>query len=223
MIAHAFLWKYYTSADIATRFRQCERYSRGHHLWKWVKNIAALKGEVIVWDELFDSDHSEIFIVSVDGTDFKIREKSTNELNVDKKQYSQKFNHGGLKYEIAVGLVNGKAVWTSGPHRGGRNDQEIFDEAGGLAQKIKDGKLAISDGGYSGKKVCPPNTRDPKPVRRFKGRVRARHETFNGRLKNYSILQNMFRHDPKKHGLVFDAVAVTINMQIDAGSSLFAL
>ena len=222
MIAHSFLWSYCGSIDVAVRFKQCERYSRGEHIWDWIGKIAALQDEVIVWDEWLDSEDSEIFIVTVDGTDFKVREQSTKQFNVDKRKYSKKFNHGAVKYEIAISLATGRAVWISGPHRGGKNDQTIFDE--GLRHKIKQGKLVIADGGYSGPMVSAPDPNEPKPVRRFKARARSRHETFNGRLKYFSILGDMFRHEPtQKHALALYAVAVTVNMQIDAGSELFVL
>ena len=220
LLTHNFLWRYSTARELAVHWGQCERLSRGEPLWRWVRKIAALKEEHIVWDCRLDREDTETFIISVDGTDYRAQEKSNEELNVDKKQYSKKFNHGGLKYEIAVGIASGKVVWVSGPHRGGKNDQTIFQE--GLQAKIKAGKLAIADGGYSGPKVSVPNRREPKEVRQFKARVRARHETLNGRLKNFKILSETYRHNSKeKHGLAFDAIVVTVNMQIETGNQLF--
>ena len=42
-IAHYFLWTYPKNANIlASRFKICEEYARGHRLWDWVAKIAAL-------------------------------------------------------------------------------------------------------------------------------------------------------------------------------------
>ena len=75
-VAHHFLWTYPKNSDIlASRFSfLSERNSRGEPLWKWIRKIAALKEKKIVWDSRFDKKDSEVFILSVDGTDFKIWE-----------------------------------------------------------------------------------------------------------------------------------------------------
>jgi hypothetical protein len=39
--------------------------------------LAKLKAKKIVWDPSFDDPNSQVFIVSVDGMDFKVWEKST--------------------------------------------------------------------------------------------------------------------------------------------------
>jgi hypothetical protein len=68
LIAHFFLWTYpKNSGLIVPRFQICNKYSRGEHLWKWIRKIVALK---IVWDTRLDSIELEIFVRTVDGTDF---------------------------------------------------------------------------------------------------------------------------------------------------------
>ena len=54
---------------------------------------------------------------------------------------------------------------------------------------------AIADSGYRGSKgvSIPDITRDSKLANVFKRRVRGRHETFNGRIKNFAILRETFR------------------------------
>ena len=86
MAAHHFLWTYpRNSRLIASMFGICERYSRGEPLWKWVQTIAAMKAKKIVWDGSLNATNTEIFVVSIDGVDFRIWEKKHPTLPVDTK------------------------------------------------------------------------------------------------------------------------------------------
>ena len=64
---------------------------------------------------------------------------------------------------------------------------------------------------------------DAKDLHAFKTRARLRHETFNGRLKMYGILQKRFRHSFDIHIFAFEAVVVTVQYQMDNGSPIFAV
>jgi hypothetical protein len=55
----------------------------------------------------------------------------------------------------------------------------------------------------------------------MQGRVRARHETLNGRLKNWGILSQVYRHVIMKHGDVFQACAVVTQLTVENGEPLF--
>jgi hypothetical protein len=55
----------------------------------------------------------------------------------------------------------------------------------------------------------------------MQGRVRARHETLNGRLKNWGILNQVFRHDPQCLSHVFRACAMVTQLTIENGEPLF--
>ena len=55
----------------------------------------------------------------------------------------------------------------------------------------------------------------------MQGRVRARHETLNGRLKNWRILSQVFRHHISRHGDVFRACAVVTQPPMENGEPLF--
>merc|ERR1711915_71933 len=146
----------------------------------------------------------QIFIVSVDGVDFKVWEKKHPRFKVDRGQYSKKFNHGALKYEIAIDVYTGRIVWISGPHRGAEHDKTIFKM--GLQHRIPAGKKVICDRAYGSKdnpqeneKLALPNLCDGKELGNFKARLRCRHETFNGRIKFFKALQDTFRHGEKNH------------------------
>jgi hypothetical protein len=56
----------------------------------------------------------------------------------------------------------------------------------------------------------------------FKARVRARHETFNGRLKAYKSLSDTFHHNPDNHKHLFEAICVTVQYVMDNGGKIFA-
>jgi len=224
MIAQNWLWDYPRNAEVfGSRFHQCERNSRGSRLWYWIKKIAALRPEKIVWEEFEELNGEPIFVVTIDGTDFRDLERSTEYVNIDRKKYSKKFAHGARKYEIAISLKTGLCVWINGPYIGGENDKNMFVK-GGIAQKLKPGQMAITDRGYKGLKCCSlTNLRESKDAFVFKGRARARHETFNGRLKFFGVLGLTYRHDFDKHGIVFNAVCVIVQTQLMNGCPLFEL
>lgn len=52
-------------------------------------------------------------------------------------------------------------------------------------------------------------------------RALARHETLNGRLKEFAILSVRFRNSVKKHPLVFHAVINVTQLSIVNGEKLF--
>jgi DDE superfamily endonuclease len=225
LMANYFLWSYpKNSRLLASQFGICERYSRGEPIWRWVSKIAAMKETTIVWDPRLDSPNSELFIITVDGTDFRVHEKKHPTLPIDRTQFSKKFNHGALKYEIAMSVFKPKCVWISGPHRGGKHDIVIFRE--GLKGKIAQGKRVIADRGYvtsrdDEKMLSTPDALDSKELNNFKSRARLRHETFNGRLKFFHCLSDTFRHDLDKHKLAFEAVCVIVQYQMDNGSVIY--
>jgi hypothetical protein len=225
MMAHHFLWTYPKNANLfASRFSICERYCRGEPLWRWIAKIAALKAKKIVWDPRLDADNTEIFVLTTDGTDFKMWEKKHPTLPIDRKQCSHKFNHAAVKYEIALSVFEPKCVWISGPHKGAKHDITIFRE--GLKDKVKDGKKIIVDRGYISNKpdermLSQPSALDSKELNNFKSRARLRQETFNGRLKYFNALAQTFRHTIPQHGLVLEAVCVIVQYQMDNGRPIF--
>jgi hypothetical protein len=223
MMAHFFLWSYpKNSHQLASRFHICERYSRGKDFWHWIGRIAAMKAKKIVWN----SSSAEIFLVTIDGTDFRIWERKHPTLPRDNGQCSRKFNHGAVKYQIAVSVKDSKCVGIYGPNRGGYHDMTQLHDSGFL-DKVAVGKLAIVDRVYKSKipeekaKLTLPNPMDSKEVNNFKSRARLRQETFNGRLKNFQILSETFTHGIEKHKLAFEAVVVIVQYQMDNGSPLY--
>jgi hypothetical protein len=69
-----------------------------------------------------------------------------------------------------------------------------------------------------------PSSADPEELRRFKSWARARHETFNGRLKYFSFLRDGYRGvDIEKNGSDFKAICVIVQYQMDIGSPIFSI
>lgn len=169
-------------------------------------------------------DNDEIFIISIDGVHCRIQEVRKDP---SAKWYSHKFHGAGLSYELGIAVRSNRLVWINGPFHASRHDISIFrnedDPENGLMSKIPDGKRAIGDSGYKGEpaKITITKAGDSREVKRFKGRVKSRHETFNARLKCFSVLAIPFRHGFELHKQVFEAVCLCIQYDIENGNGLF--
>ena len=156
--------------------------------------------------------------MSVDGTDCRIP-------NHGKLFASHKFNgKSGLRYEVGISIIDGFIVWLNGPFACGEwPDINIFRNS--LQSFLDDGERVEADNGYRGSGPwyvkCPANVGNPAENLKMQGRVRSRHETVNGRFKNFAILEDRYRHDLKTHGCVFCAVAVLTQLSIENGEPLF--
>jgi hypothetical protein len=224
-----FLWAYPKNAAIlASTVGVSGGQVKGVGLWKWVYVIAQLTKKSFVWPtDKYGNPNGRIFIVSVDGVDFRVWEKKHPTYNIDRGQYSHKFKHGALKYEIAIDTYHSRVVWINGPFRGGAHDKVIYSS--GLKDRIPVGKKVVCDRVYGAKaqpddheKLALPNLCDSKELHNYKARLRCRHETFNGRIKFFRVLSDTFRHSTEHHKAVFQAVCVMVQYQMDHGSPLFS-
>lgn len=221
-----FLWAYPKNAVIlAIATRTSETNVTGQPLWHWVKIVAGLKAKVISWPEEVYNSSTRRFLLTVDGVDFKTYEVSTEEYNVDRQTFSQKHGHGAVKYEIGVDAYEPKIVWIHGPYKAGTHDKTIFEDVGGLLEKIPEGKVVVCDRVYRksdhADKLALPNLGDSEDLQNFKARLRARHESLNGRLKDWRILFDIYRHPIDNHVHVLEAVAVLVQYQLDNGHPIF--
>lgn len=163
-------------------------------------------------------------LVSVDGTDFRVKGKLLANGRPDKRLYSHKFKGPGLRYEIAVSLLNQDIVWVSGPYLPGvMNDLQIFRD--GLIDMLEPGERVEADNGYFGE--CPEFCKCPGAVtnlptrERITKRVRNRHEAYNERFKNWECLKQIFRHGHIKHSMCMRAVVVLTQLAIRDGEVVF--
>lgn len=165
--------------------------------------------------------NTPIYIASVDGTHCRVNEprKTPNS-----QWYSHKFNKAALTYEVAIDLYESKIVWINGAYPAGQSDAMVFQKEQGLKSMIPAGLKVIADNGYQGQEsICAPNLLDCELLSKFKSRARARHETINSRLKSFRILSDVFRQDHIKHHIVFDAVAVVVQYDMENGYPLFSI
>ena len=234
MVAMFFLWVYPRNAGLTmTRFDICEKYCRGKKLWYWIEKISELKEKVIKWDPSIGSPNSSAFAGSIDCVDCKIWEIRHNyHENTNPGLMSQKINHAGVKYEIVMDITKSKCMSVVGPIRAGQHDMNVFRLKTKEKMKQMPDKMLIADKIYKpGRRpehrdevgmFAIPNTMDIADLKEFKSRLRARHETFNGRLKFFAILRDCFRSaNMAKHGLAFNAVCTIVQYQCDNGSPIF--
>ena len=162
--------------------------------------------------------------MSVDGTNFRIPQKGQAKKGnpFGSHKYAGK---SALRYELGVDIRGGNLVWIQGPYSAGKwPDIKIFNAV--LANFLERYERVEADDGYRGhpnKVKCPLNDIAPAEKLAMQARVRVRHETINGRLKNWGILSQVFRHDICHHGEVFRACAVLTQLTIEQGEPLFSV
>jgi hypothetical protein len=134
-----------------------------------------------------------------------------------------------LAYELGIAIHSNRLVWVNGPFPAGQNDITIYRKPNGLKSKIPANKRVIADEGYKGEaQISTRNPFDSRAVKKFMSRVKARHETFNGRLKHFKILDERFRHGKdqhktviEKHKAVFEAICVVVQYEMENGHPMF--
>ena len=144
------------------------------------------------------------------------------------KEYScHKFGKkAGLTYELGIAAIGDQLSWIAGPFPGGCPDSKIFKESG-LQQILVDNDAeAIADKGYKGLDGISITTRyDMDFVKEYKRRLRGRHESFNGHIKKFEILNQAFRHKKdrlQKHQTVFEAICIICQYEMENGFAIFS-
>ena len=158
-------------------------------------------------------------LVTVDGTDFRIQEPTC----FDRKWFSHKFKGPGLRYDVAICIKTGDIVGYHGPFPcGSHNDLTIFRV--GLKRNLGGAEKVIADRGYRGdRKVITPYNHKLDVILKQMVVERARHETLNGRFKNWNVLKNVYRHNLEKHNLVFRCVIVIEQISMQNGHPPFQI
>ena len=144
---------------------------------------------------------ASIIFASVDGFDFKVQDPT----KFDPKYYSHKFKSAGLRYEIGGCIGSEKIVTADGPSKSGMwTDLKINQSE--LKWKLDDNEFIIADLGYRDYSVVLLGTQTTNNGILLHRRIRARHETLNGLLKNFVVLRQSFRHRIDFHCECFFAV-----------------
>jgi hypothetical protein len=160
--------------------------------------------------------------MTINGTDFHVPQKGL--LKKGNAFASHKYaGKSALRYELGISIFVGDLVWIQGPYPAGKyTDIIIFNKV--LTNFLEPGERVEADDGNRGhanKIKCPKNDVNPTENLVMQGRARARHETFNGQLKNWGILSQVFRHHISLHGDVFRTCTVLTQLAIDNGKPLF--
>ena len=106
-------------------------------------------------------------------------------------------------------------MWINGPERAGETDAVIFKDD--LMEDLKPGEQCEGDGHYQMMvpKLFPK--RDSGPEKDMANAIRARHETFNGKVKSFAAMENTFRHGAEHHAAAFRACVVITKLRMDTG------
>ena len=136
--------------------------------------------------------------------------------------YSKKSAGPALRYEVATSIHSSDIVWISTPYPGGFSALTIFQD--GLRDKLKEEEeRAEADDSYcrdfflrGGPYVkCPKGwSEDPQGL---KERVQMRNATIGEKLKDFGVLNQIFRHDIGKNWNCFRAVAVIVQLAKEGG------
>ncbi len=99
---------------------------------------------------------------------------------------------------------------------------KIFD--GILSNLLELGKCVKANNGYVGradKVKCPNKDCNPPKNLGMQLAARSHHEAFNGHLKNWGILEKVYRHSITVHDMVFYACAVITQLSVANGEPQF--
>ena len=157
--------------------------------------------------------------ITVDCTDCQIQEP----FPFCGVYWSHKFNKAAFKYEVAVSIRGGDIVWVSGPWPAGVSDAVVFQTV--LSHHLGDDEKAECDNGYNNlEKAVTPGVGKTHFHKKQKSQARGRQENFNGRFKVFNSLDQRFRkNDPHKHHLVFNAIAILVQLSQDHGERMYAV
>ena len=180
----------------------------------------------IVWENRLKDDVGNSCKVSVDCKDFQINEPKPFVKKWSKRWYSFKHNVAALRYEVAIGIRSGDIVWAAGPFPAGmKTDWMIFKD--GLKKMLQPDERVEADSGYvaGDPEFCltPKGIWHPAEKQDLRNRLRARQETVNTRLTNFQAMSNAWRHGTTRHAMVFRAILVLVQIQIENGNPLFEI
>lgn len=216
-----FLYRYHREAEREGQFDKSPKTLRKWN-WYYLLKTQALKSTKIVFPptEEFGDD---IWVMSVDGVHSEFKEIGHHEFSQNRRYFSHKKKHAGLCHELGIHLFESKLIWMNGSFPAGPNDKGNFVNEGLRDKLASIGKKAVGDKGYTGyPDVCSTfNAFDSTAVKKFKSRAQMRHEQFNGMLKEFSTLDNQFRHDQDKFEVCFEAACVICQYRLENGEPLF--
>ncbi len=167
----------------------------------------------IIWENRKNgAAQGQTAFCSLDGADFKIDEPTP----FSPKWFSHKFRGPGLRYEVALCVRTGHIVWVNGGYACGEyTDLMVARQA--YVKFMEPGERTFADKGYRDKNFfILPSWQNST----LHGRIMARHEHVNRRMKQFQALKQVFRNDKRKHSIIFYAVANLTQLMFENGSPL---
>ncbi|KAI9353418.1 hypothetical protein BDR26DRAFT_1002385 [Obelidium mucronatum] len=205
-----FLWclvylkEYPTERSAAGRFKTSESNWRDkvHQMLRVFSEM-----DEIHFEDRFENWHCKAPSCYVDGIDVLIQEVCL----FFKGLYNHKFKHTGYQYQVASAIATSKFVHISGSVPCGLfNDLAMVKRS--LLPRLGVGEKVAADEGYVGVpgKIMTRLMGNTEAIIKHNCNLsilQSRHETMNGKLKDFGILFQMFRGNREEHYLVFQAVA----------------
>jgi hypothetical protein len=190
--------------------RVCEKTYRD---WvkKFLEALRCVSVQYIRWGNRFMNDVGCTCLVTVDGTDCKIQEPTP----FSRGWYSHKSNGPGVRYEVGLCIQTGWIVWVNGPFPCGEwLDLRIARE--GIVHHLLPGEMFIADGGYcdGGEYFNTPNGLNNEE-QGMQSLARSRHETVNKRLKQFKVIDGVYRHSIESHGTCFHTIALLTQISLE--------
>ena len=182
-----------------------------HHTHTYIYIYVQIK-----WENRLRKDKGRSCKTYHDGVDCRInspakKDKKKGKYPFDECWYGHKFKKAGLRYGIATCIQTGEIVLVQGPFPAGAwPDQKIYTQH--VVPKLSPGEKVEADRGYRHPTIRRPENFDCRSEKKAKGAVAGRHETINGRLKNFASLDERYRHDIKEHKYYFYTACVMYNL-----------
>lgn len=177
-------------------------------------------------DELKDA-FPEIYEVIVDATEQRIERPKDKREN--KKYRSGKKKAHTLKTQIITDAESGRILHVSDTVEGKRHDFKLFQDT--VAPSVRSGGIKVlADSGYQGIEKKFPKLFVVTSIKRFRGvlkltkkqkrhnrelsKVRVRVEHALGKMKQFKMLAQVYRHAKNDYNTFFRATAGIVNLRI---------
>ena len=217
LLALHFLKNYDPESVMSTTFNLDEKTVR-----KWVHFYVQIISQLRVIS--FQNRHENAprarsLFLSVDGIDCPFKEPRRP---VDPSYCSHKLKRSALRYEVGVALYSPSICWVAGGVPAGTyTDIKIARVDGGLVEHLQSvNEHGMADNGYDGEQAFLTPIRgsdlanEELSYNLWLRRGLARHEIVNKRLKQFRVLNSIFRHTEEFHRECFMACAVLTQLSM---------
>lgn len=189
---------------------------------KRIRNMAELK-------KAFPEIHDVIKEIIVDATEQRIQRPKDKRKN--KKYRSGKKKAHTVKTQIITDAKSGRILHVSPTVEGKRHDFRLFKETV-CPSATDDGITLLADSGYQGLhdqrpgltsarvamkrfRGAPPLTRKQRKENRLLSKTRIFVEHAFGRMKQYKVLDHVYRHAVKRYNPLFRAIVSITNLKLE--------